>query len=124
MQSLITKFYDQLIAFLKRHRSLLHDVFGSQSDFIFYGTYQRHFISEDSDAKQILRVQRILLKKEKKTVALLPHQLIPYCIPTLSLVVDLVSSDPDELSSCCDRYGVSLALARHLRKISKPTGSL
>lgn len=112
------KIYDFFIDYIKKHRETFFcSVFGSDCDIIFYGTYQRHFVTEDDISRMSIKLQRVYDKKNHQSHVLLPYLLIPYSIIPLPYQIKIIKAPVENLPMLSVLYNLDPRALLYIRNI-------
>ena len=88
--------YKELIKSIDIH-NIKCESCGSDSSFIFYGTYTRKYKTKDGMVK--IKIQRIKCKNCNRTHAIIPKELIPYSQITLYDQISIILNHKDTMNN-------------------------
>lgn len=107
--------YDLSISSIKNDLfSFVSSVFGPDESIIFFGSYTRSFILDDS-SKVYIAIQRIYCVHSGKTHALIPSCLVPYSTIPLSFQIDIINAEDSDLDKLSITYNLDLSAIRYIR---------
>lgn len=89
---------------------------GAEHAFIRHGSYERNICFIDKDYNIIsekINILRVKCNSCKGTHAILPNDIIPYCIYSLSFILNVLTdyyTANDKISDICSNYSISFQL--------------